>query len=118
MRAPDHSHRGDPDPVPDRVISRDGISMRADLRRYLAALFPAWHRDAACAGSDLALFFPAKGGSNREALELCGMCSVREECLAEAMADEALDWGVRGGLTAQARKARRRNDERSRRAET
>jgi WhiB family redox-sensing transcriptional regulator len=64
---------------------------------------------AACAGEPVDGFFPEKGGSNRLALQICGRCPVRAECLDEALADPSLDHGIRGGMSANARKARRRN---------
>ena len=46
--------------------------------------------------------------SARPALELCGRCPLRGECLAEAMVDKSLDWGIRGSMTSAARKQARK----------
>lgn len=73
---------------------------------------PAWHRHAACAGEPIEVFFPTRGGSTSLAYELCGRCPVRAECLAEALADPELDYGIRGGYSADARKAKRRAEAR------
>lgn len=47
----------------------------------------AWWLQAACRGMDPALFFPAKGDdeSGADAKAVCGVCSVREECLTDAV---------------------------------
>lgn len=81
--------------------------MSALLARIARAM-PEWHRHAECAGEDIAVFFPSRGGSSKRAYELCGICPVRESCLADALADPDLDHGIRGGLSAEARKAKRR----------
>ncbi|QMP84098.1 WhiB family transcriptional regulator [Streptomyces phage Alderaan] len=76
----------------------------------LHTLNPSWHRGAACAGVNVDAFFPAAtdAAGRREALALCRTCPVREECLAEAMAEEGGRgktgrFGIRGGKTASAR---------------
>lgn len=69
----------------------------------------AWHLHAACVDAD-DVFFSKGVRAQTAALEICGRCAARAECLAEAMADESLDHGIRGGLTAAARKARRKAD--------
>ncbi len=74
----------------------------------IATRQPAWLDDALCRDIDIDIFFPGIGQSARPALELCGRCPVRIECLAEAMADESLDWGVRGAMTSAARKQARK----------
>ncbi|WP_329423011.1 WhiB family transcriptional regulator [Streptomyces sp. NBC_01268] len=73
-------------------------------------LKPRWHRRAACAGVNVDAFFPVSTDveGRREALALCRSCPVREECLAEAMAEEGGRgktgrFGIRGGKTASAR---------------
>jgi WhiB family redox-sensing transcriptional regulator len=75
------------------------------LPRLLAAR-PAWVDDAACAGMSHAIFFERE--HKNEALQICGGCPVRQPCLDEAIADPELDHGIRGGMTAAARKAHRR----------
>lgn len=71
---------------------------------------PEWQRHAACAGEPITVFFPERGGSTKRAYELCGGCPVRAECLADSLADPELDHGIRGGYSADARKAKRRAD--------
>lgn len=73
-----------------------------------AALTPAnWTIDAVCAQTDPEVFFPSKGGHGELAKRICLLCPVRNECLADAMADD-LD-GVWGGTTKKERR-RLRND--------
>lgn len=98
------AHRGDPG---DYVVSVDGTGRVDDMIAKLAQLRPTWHRDAACRGEPVEVFFPSPGQRPDLAFELCGRCEVREPCLAEAIADETLDHGVRGGMSARARKAHR-----------
>lgn len=63
----------------------------------------AWRDDAACAGADLAAFFPEKGGSTREAKRLCAQCPVRPQCLEWALS-RAEPFGVLGGLSERERR--------------
>jgi hypothetical protein len=79
------------------------------VTRLLAGLHAPWTRRALCIGEPIEWFFPGKGQRNDAAMELCGRCEVRLECLAEALDDETLDWGIRGGATASARKVMRSN---------
>ena len=82
---------------------------------------PEWMDRAACAGMPWGFFFaedferPAKAAKRAEdhliGLGVCVNCPVREDCLEEAISDPNLDYGIRGGLTSQQRRAirRRRN---------
>jgi len=68
----------------------------------------SWRYSALCAQVDVGdLFFPEKGGTTRPAKAVCAKCSVREACLAEAMANPNLS-GIWGGLSDVERKALRR----------
>jgi WhiB family redox-sensing transcriptional regulator len=63
-----------------------------------------WVLSAACAGTDPELFFPGRGQPNRDAKQVCASCSVRAECLEDAL--ERRDFvGVRGGLSPRERYA-------------
>jgi WhiB family redox-sensing transcriptional regulator len=95
---------GDPAEI---VTANFGTS---DLIRTIVANLEPWRAEAACNGAPTAVFFPEQGGSSRLAFEYCGRCTVREQCLAEALADTELDHGIRGGLSANARKQRRKLD--------
>lgn len=82
---------------------------QSPLLAAIVASLPAWHAEAACRGHDFGIFFPARGQGNEPALATCGRCPVRVDCLDEALDDETLDFGIRGGMTANARKVARRN---------
>jgi len=69
---------------------------------------PAWLHDAACRDIKVDVFFPGNGERAQPALEICGRCPVRVECLDEAMDDPTLDHGIRGGMTSAARKQARK----------
>jgi WhiB family transcriptional regulator, redox-sensing transcriptional regulator len=60
---------------------------------------PAWMDDALCAqiGGASDLWFPEKGGYNKEAHAVCERCPVRAECLQYAI-DEGMH-GVWGGTS-------------------
>ena len=61
-----------------------------------------WRADALCTQVDVGdMFFPEKGGSTQPAKRICATCTVREECLRDALATERPGerHGVRGGAT-------------------
>jgi WhiB family transcriptional regulator, redox-sensing transcriptional regulator len=66
-----------------------------------------WMDSAACAGTFPDAFFPRDGDKGyelkREALAVCAGCPVATQCLAYAL-DNALDYGIFGGLTSQERR--------------
>jgi Transcription factor WhiB len=68
-----------------------------------------WYdRRAACQDVDTSVFFDLALPANKEmALALCRSCQVRDDCLDAAMKEEAgsQKFGIRGGLTADERKA-------------
>jgi WhiB family redox-sensing transcriptional regulator len=57
-----------------------------------------WRDDAICAQTDPEAFFPEKGGSTREAKQICRSCDVRPECLDYALAHNER-FGIWGGLS-------------------
>lgn len=78
-----------------------------------------WTTVAACAKDEVEpddLF--VEGSAQREARAVCMGCSVRLECLADAL-DNRIDFGVWGGMTERERRAllRRRPEVRSWRGE-
>jgi hypothetical protein len=79
------------------------------LLAAIVASLPDWRSAAACREFDLDLWFPRKGERNQPALDVCGRCIVRLECLDEALDDPTLDFGIRGGTTANARRVARRS---------
>jgi WhiB family redox-sensing transcriptional regulator len=70
-----------------------------------------WHLDAACAGVDPEVFYPldltAGSAGVTAAKEVCAVCPVRAQCLADVMAaeDPARRWGISGGTTPAERSA-------------
>ena len=62
-----------------------------------------WRDEALCAETDPEAFFPEKGGSTREAKELCIECSVQHQCLTYALAHDER-FGVWGGLSERERR--------------
>lgn len=66
-----------------------------------------WMDDARCLDADPDTFFPDKGGSTREAKRICDRCTVREDCLAYAMANEER-YGIWGGMSERERRRLRR----------
>ncbi len=66
---------------------------------------PTWRDIALCREVDPEIFFPPRGSSARPAKQVCGACSVRAECLEEALSYFAQDdYGIRGGLSERERK--------------
>ena len=64
----------------------------------------AWQADALCAQTDPEAFFPEKGGSTRDAKEICAACEVRAECLAYALEHDER-YGIWGGLSERERRS-------------
>lgn len=66
-----------------------------------------WWHDALCleVGSDL--FFVDTGESTRPAKQVCSLCSVRAECLQDAL-DHDDRFGIRGGLSERQRRRLKR----------
>ena len=62
-----------------------------------------WRDDALCAETDPEAFFPEKGASSKDAKRVCAQCSVREQCLADALSKDE-SFGVWGGLSARERR--------------
>ena len=60
-----------------------------------------WAGQAACRGKSDALF--VKGAEQNRAKLVCNGCTVRAECLSEAL-DNRIEWGVWGGMTERERR--------------
>lgn len=69
--------------------------------------FPAWMDHALCAETDPEIFFPAKGGSVREAKAVCARCPVREPCADTAITNDE-HYGIWSGMTENDRRRLRR----------
>jgi WhiB family redox-sensing transcriptional regulator len=67
----------------------------------------SWMQDAKCLDADPEAFFPEKGGSTREAKRICAACSVREECLEYALANDER-FGIWGGMSERERRRLKR----------
>lgn len=67
----------------------------------------AWQVDALCAQTDPEAFFPEKGGSTRDAKKVCGACTVKQECLDYALANDER-FGIWGGLSERERRKLRK----------
>ncbi|WP_150462707.1 WhiB family transcriptional regulator [Nesterenkonia ebinurensis] len=67
----------------------------------------AWQVDALCAQTDPEAFFPEKGGSTRDAKKVCGACTVKQECLDYALANDER-FGIWGGLSERERRKLKR----------
>jgi Transcription factor WhiB len=69
----------------------------------------SWVEHAACRGHPSSWWFAGEASfEHRIALRICGTCTVRAECLADAQRaerDQVGLYGVRGGLSASARRA-------------
>lgn len=66
-----------------------------------------WMDRAACKGMDVEAFYSDLGFRLEEAKDICRSCSVREDCLEFALANNEAE-GLWGGKTAQERKRERR----------
>jgi WhiB family redox-sensing transcriptional regulator len=68
---------------------------------------PDWTVRALCAQTDPEAFFPEKGGSTREAKQICSGCEVRAECLEFALHNDER-FGIWGGLSERERRRMRK----------
>jgi WhiB family redox-sensing transcriptional regulator len=68
---------------------------------------PDWTGRALCAQTDPEAFFPEKGGSTREAKQICSGCEVRAECLEFALHHDER-FGIWGGLSERERRRLRK----------
>ena len=77
-----------------------------DYDGQLAPLNAPWRDDAACRGMGVDIFFIDRpGNTSGPAKAVCARCSVRSDCLADAMSEPLSLWqGIRGGLTARERR--------------
>lgn len=59
---------------------------------------PPWAGEALCAQTDPEIFFPDKGGSNRDAKAVCSRCPVTSKCFDYALANNEA-YGIWGGMS-------------------
>lgn len=62
-----------------------------------------WSELAACRKSQPDALF-VRGSAQNRVKQVCALCPVRTECLAEAL-DNCIEWGVWGGMTERERRA-------------
>ena len=74
-----------------------------------------WTLDAACRGADIEQFYSCEEADIQAAVEVCGRCAVRQQCLDFAMANQE-SFGVWGGVTEAARRRIFRRERRQRTA--
>lgn len=67
-----------------------------------------WTAYARCREADGEQFFVRGSAQAQKAIRICNRCTVREECLDYAL-ENAVDFGVWGGLTERQRRARLRS---------
>ena len=63
----------------------------------------SWQHKALCSQTDPEAFFPEKGGSTRDAKQVCARCEVREQCLQWAIKHDER-FGIWGGLNERERR--------------
>lgn len=79
------------------------VDVLAELALVGLAPQGEWALDALCAQVDNDIFFPEKGGSTREAKQVCVDCPVAAECLDYALANNER-FGIWGGLSERERR--------------
>jgi WhiB family redox-sensing transcriptional regulator len=79
------------------TVTAPGFGTRPEVSA-LTIQPPPWTEDALCAQADPDLFFPDKGGSTREAKDVCTRCPVQVECLDYALKNEER-FGIWGGVS-------------------
>lgn len=84
------------------VASREAV-----WATVLAELRLPFRDKALCAQTDPEAFYPEKGGSTREAKQICGRCEVKVECLQYAL-DHDERFGIWGGLSERERRRLKR----------
>lgn len=62
-----------------------------------------WQEDAACRDAPPELFFSTDDDARQQAMQLCGRCPVRSQCLEQALASNET-YGIWGGTDEHERK--------------
>lgn len=99
-------HADTPDPLPGPAavdLGAAGEGPHDDPIPILDLDDRPWVDQALCAQTDPEAFFPEKGGSTRDAKATCRGCTVRAECLEEALAT-GQRFGIWGGLSERERR--------------
>ncbi len=91
------------------TLSRTGPDAAvASFLGELRAIRTDWIEQANCRCVDPELFFPARGGSTKEAKAVCKGCVVRDKCLNHSLV-QGERFGIWGGTTEQERRRLRRS---------
>lgn len=64
---------------------------------------PEWFEDALCPETDPEIFFPEKGGSTKDAKDVCKKCDVKDDCLQYALEKDER-FGIWGGKSERERR--------------
>ena len=94
-------------------VEPEPVKQKTSPMAFLEGI-PTWMRDAACKGTDPAMFFPEKGDKDRVAAyarQVCAKCPVRTPCAEyaiEHLRTAERDVGIWGGLNSKDRQAIRR----------
>ena len=106
-----NEQQGDAAPeLPEKINIFDWLaSWGGDDGGVVDDSYLAWQEDALCAQTDPELFFPERGGVRfvRKAKSICGDCTVRDECLEYALANDER-FGVWGGKSERERNRMRK----------
>ncbi len=70
---------------------------------------PDWRDNAVCMQTDPEAFFPEKGGSTREAKQICLGCGVVDQCLKYAVENDER-FGIWGGMSERERRRYKRGN--------
>jgi WhiB family transcriptional regulator, redox-sensing transcriptional regulator len=92
-------------PAESTSITELALEFDVDVQALPKQVSPPdfWQETAACYGLDPEIFFPTTEEEAGLALSYCGLCGVREKCLAWAI-QNGERYGVWGGTTEQHRR--------------
>ncbi|MDR2895608.1 MAG: WhiB family transcriptional regulator [Propionibacteriaceae bacterium] len=88
-------------------MSGNVIQIANESALPLAPIALPWQARGLCAETDPEAFFPEKGGSTREAKDICRKCQVRQECLEYALEHDER-FGIWGGFSERERRKLKR----------
>jgi WhiB family redox-sensing transcriptional regulator len=100
----------------ERSLMSEDTGTGSKTARLLPVMMPfvtapgEWHGRGLCVGEDPDAFFPSHGDPGTKARRICGICPVRNDCL--AYATEADEHGIWGGLDQDERRNLRRRQRR------
>lgn len=86
-----------------RIAAARRITHRSRPTPDLGIEPPEWTLAALCQQTDPELFYPEKGGSTAAAKRICAQCTVRSECLEDALLHTER-YGIWGGMSERERR--------------